>query len=141
MTLPIIYIDAELPSVPRSSRTTQPFWQALAEGRFLLQQCKGCGSLRFPPGAICQSCPGGEAKWIEVCDKGTLYALTTVHVGPPPLMRDGPYARAIVDLDEGVRLIAEWHGDPETPFDTAVELIVSRYNNGCLFGARSVPSK
>ena len=46
MTLPIIYIDAELPSMPRSSRTTQPFWQALAEGRFLLQQCKGCGSLR-----------------------------------------------------------------------------------------------
>lgn len=141
MTLPIIDIDAELPSIPRSGRTTQPFWQALAEGRFLLQQCAGCGSLRFPPGAICPTCPESDALWIEAFGKGTLYALTTVHAGPPSLMRDGPYTRAIVDLDEGIRLIAEWHGDPETPFDTDVELIVSRYKNACLFGARSLTAE
>ncbi|MCZ8018490.1 OB-fold domain-containing protein [Novosphingobium sp.] len=138
MTLPIININVDLPSVPRSGHFTRQFWQALGEGRFLLQQCTACTALRFPPGSICAECPGSETLWIEASGRGTLYALTTVHAGPPALMRDGPYTRAIVDLDEGVRLIAEWLGDPETRFDTPVELVVTRYTNGCLFGARSI---
>lgn len=137
MTLPIVSIDREMPYPPRISRTSTPFWTALGEGRFLLPHCPACDAHHFPPLAYCPDCGDRSPGGAEARGTGKLYALTTVHAGPPALLADGPYTRAIIDLDEGVRMIAEWHGDKDAAFDTAIGLIVVRYRNGCLFGARS----
>jgi hypothetical protein len=53
-------------------------------------------------------------------------------------MANGPYSGAIIDLEENVRLVTSWLGAPDTPLDSPVELVVTRFDDGCLFAARSV---
>lgn len=137
MTLPIIPREGHRAFPPRISSHTRPFWEALAEGRFLLGACPACSRLSFPPSSFCPDCGGRALEWRESSGKGTLYSLTTVHAGPPQLMSEGPYAGAIVDLAEGVRLVTEWIGDRTIALDTPIELVVTRYDDGCLFAARS----
>jgi uncharacterized OB-fold protein len=62
-----------------------------------------------------------------------------VHVTPGAFRSDAPYAIGIVDLDDGVRLMCRLVGEvgPDD-VDAGVELIVLRYDDGPLFGARVV---
>jgi uncharacterized OB-fold protein len=72
-----------------------------------LQRCAGCGVFVFYPRAICPSCGSFELRWVPVTGKGTLYSFTIVHRATVPEFRpDMPYVVALVDLDEGPRLMA-----------------------------------
>ena len=136
MTLAILDRKGTRAFAPRISQRTRPFWEALGTGRFLLSRCLCCGRLAFPPRSFCADCGGQTHDWQEASGNGKLYSLTIVHAGPPQLMTEGPYAGAIIDLVEGVRLVAEWIGDRKVALDSPAELIVVRYEDGCLFGAR-----
>lgn len=137
MTLEIIRRAGNRAFPPRINLHTQSFWHALTEGRFLLSRCGTCSRLAFPPRSFCPDCGGTRMEWQEASGEGTLYSLTTVHAGPPQLMAGGPYSGAIIDLAEGVRLVTEWLGDCSVPLDSAAEIVVTRYDDGCLFAARS----
>lgn len=84
--------------------TTEPFWQACAEGRLIVQRCTACGAYQFYPRPFCLSCEGTTLGWVESRGTGTIYSLTTMRLpvdpGLPP-----PYLLALVDLDEGPRLL------------------------------------
>lgn len=136
MTLAIIDREGGRPVAPRVNRFTARFWDGLAEGRFLATRCTRCSHLAFPPQSVCSACGSGSIAWSELAGTGRLYSLTTVHAGPPALMKDGPYHGAIVDLDEGVRLVTAWLGD-RVPLDSPAELVVTRYADGCSFAARA----
>lgn len=88
-----------------------PFWAAVAEGRLELQRCGRCGGYRFFPGPVCPVClePGGE--WTPVSGRGRLYSFTVVHRAPgPTFAAEVPYMIALVDLEEGPRLMARLEG-------------------------------
>jgi uncharacterized OB-fold protein len=88
-----------------------PFWQALRNHEFRVQECAQCGARRFIPAEICSACGAQDATWQPVSGKGTLYTFTVVHRGPTPAYQaDGPYVIAHVDLDDGVRVIANLTG-------------------------------
>lgn len=84
--------------------TTEPFWQACVEGRLTVQRCAGCGSHQFYPRPICLSCEATDLEWVDAKGSGTVYSLTTVRM---PVSEDlaPPYLLALVDLDEGPRLL------------------------------------
>jgi uncharacterized OB-fold protein len=74
------------------------------EKRLTVQRCMACGSHQFYPRPFCLSCEAGELEWVDVAGHGTIYSLTTVRMQvredlPPP------YLLALVDLDEGPRLL------------------------------------
>jgi len=73
---------------------------ALAEGRFLIQLCEACGTGRFPPALVCAGCGATRQKWVDAAGSGTVYSTTTVRA------RDGDYNVAIVELDEGCRMMS-----------------------------------
>jgi uncharacterized OB-fold protein len=77
--------------------------------------------------------------WVEVSGRGRLYSATRVHAGPKRFAADLPYAVGIVDLEEGVRLVARLLGEagPEH-LDKPVELVVTQYRDGPLFAARLI---
>jgi uncharacterized protein len=137
MTLAILERGGTRAFQPRISRLSRPFWDALADGVFLLSNCGDCARLAFPPRSFCPACGSANIGWQAAQGTGKLYSLTTVHAGPPQLMGDGPYAGAIIDLTEGVRLVTQWLGPRDVLLDTPVELVVTRYQDGCLFAARS----
>ena len=90
--------------------TTEPFWRACAERRLTVQRCASCGGHQFYPRPMCLSCESQRLDWVEAAGSGTIYALTTVRV---PVIDElpPPYLLALVDLDEGVRLLTNIEGD------------------------------
>lgn len=73
---------------------------ALAEGRFLLQQCRRCNTCRFPPALVCRGCGSPDLAWKEASGRGAVYSSTTVRD------REGNYNVSLVDLAEGARMMS-----------------------------------
>lgn len=79
----------------------------LAAGRFEVQCCGACARYVFPPRTLCPHCGSGELAFGPVSGLATVYSTTVVR------RRDaegGPYNLALVDLDEGVRLMSRVEG-------------------------------
>ncbi len=94
---------------------TAPFWRATREGRLTYQVCRRCGAVGFYPRAHCTGCGGPELEWRTSAGEGTIYTFTVIRQhGHPFFAGRVPYALALVDLDEGFRMLTEIVGaDPE----------------------------
>jgi hypothetical protein len=82
----------------------EPFWRACAEGRLTIQRCLACGERFFFPRAFCPACSGDRLEWIECSGRATLYSFTVVHRQAVPDVPP-PYVLALVDLEEGPRMM------------------------------------
>ena len=76
---------------------------ALAEGRFLVQQCDDCGQHIYFPREVCPHCGGEHLNLVAPSGLGTVYSVTTVRRKPDA---GGDYNVCLIDLDEGVRLMS-----------------------------------
>jgi uncharacterized OB-fold protein len=102
--------------LPQPDPVTQPFWDSVRRHAIELQRCAGCRTFIFYPRAICPSCGSGALHWEPVSGRGTLYSFTVVHRATVPEFRaDVPYVVALVDLDEGPRLMATLVDVPADP--------------------------
>jgi uncharacterized protein len=96
--------------------TTRPlndtsYGQFLNEGRIMGSRCTACNALALPPRPICHVCHSTDLEWVEFKGNGKLIALTSIVVAPPSMAREGfrrdnPYIVGVVELDEGVRVVA-----------------------------------
>jgi hypothetical protein len=85
---------------------TGPFWAATAEHRLTYQVCRDCGGVVFYPRGHCTHCVGTDLEWRESAGLGTLYTYSVVRDNRQPGLAElVPYAVALVDLDEGFRLL------------------------------------
>ncbi|MGQ0548534.1 MAG: Zn-ribbon domain-containing OB-fold protein [Armatimonadota bacterium] len=84
---------------------TAPFWEAAARHELIIQRCQTCGMHQFYPRPFCLACESNDVLWVSAAGTGTVYSMTTVrmHVSPELVP---PYIVAIVELDEGPRLMA-----------------------------------
>ena len=82
---------------------------ALAEGRFLIQRCDDCATHVFYPRELCPNCHGSSLAWVETRGGGSVYSATTVRRKPEA---GGDYNVALIDLDEGVRMLSCVEGVP-----------------------------
>ena len=97
---------------PAISPDTEFFWNGLRERKLLIQRCAGCGALRHPPRPMCPQCRSLDWKAIESSGRGTVYSYVMPHEPRFPFF-DYPYIVALVELDEGVRLVSNLCGiDP-----------------------------
>lgn len=90
--------------------TTEPFWNACVQGRLLVQRCMACGTHQFYPRPFCLSCEGATLEWAETKGTGTIYSITTVRLPVTPELPP-PFLLALVDLDEGPRLLTNIEAD------------------------------
>lgn len=91
---------------PVISRDTAFFWEGTARGELRIQQCGGCGELRHPPGPMCPHCNETKPRHIVASGLGEVYSYV-VHHHPPVPGHTLPFVVALVELEEGVRLLAE----------------------------------
>lgn len=99
--------------LPDPTPTTQPFWDALREHKLKLQRSKKTGKVIYYPRSVSPYGPKDELQWVECSGKGTVYSFTIARRPTAPQWSDdGPYAIAIVELDEGARLTANVIGCP-----------------------------
>jgi uncharacterized OB-fold protein len=91
---------------PVRTAAGEPFWAATAEHRLVLQRCAACGAVQHYPRSACRVCLSTELAWIDAAGTGTVYSFTVVRRPMMPAFREAaPYVYALVDLDEGVRMI------------------------------------
>jgi uncharacterized OB-fold protein len=100
---------------PRITAETRPFWDGCGEGELRYQRCAACGRVQFYPRALCAGCGATDLAWERARGTGTVHAVTVVYRPPTPAFKaDVPYAIALVDVDEGFRMMANVVGvDPE----------------------------
>ena len=101
--------------IPPASAMSQPFWDAAAEGRLVVQSCEACGHLQHYPRAYCLKCLSEALGWHQCSGRGAIYSYTVVrkamHPGFAALV---PYVYALVELEEGVRMTTNIvHVSPE----------------------------
>ncbi len=101
---------------PPPSELTAPFWDATRRRELLVQWCNSCDHAVFYPREVCPTCLGDDLEWRTAAGTGTVYAVTVEHKPMDPRMRDqAPYAIALVDLEEGVRMMTNVVGcDPDS---------------------------
>jgi uncharacterized protein len=94
---------------PVISPDTKFFWDGLAAGELRIQQCRACRALRHPPGPMCPTCGSGEPGYLVAAGTGTVFSYI-VHHHPPVPGKRLPLVIALVELDEGVRVLGEMPG-------------------------------
>ncbi|MFL6143676.1 MAG: bifunctional MaoC family dehydratase N-terminal/OB-fold nucleic acid binding domain-containing protein [Labedaea sp.] len=94
------------PLRPVVSQDTEFFWAGAAVGELRIQRCGACGALRHPPGPACPRCGALAPQYIVASGLGEVYSFV-VHHHPPVPGRTVPFVVALVELAEGVRVLAE----------------------------------
>jgi uncharacterized OB-fold protein len=98
---------------PRPAAESARYWEAAKAHKLVLPRCSACGKFWFPPSQRCAHCLSANFDWQETSGQGRVYSFVVFHrVYDPAFERDVPYAVAIIELDEGPRLLANIIGTP-----------------------------
>jgi uncharacterized protein len=92
------------PFRPAIGPDTRFFWDGARDGELRVQRCAECGRLRHPPGPMCPACHATEHDHVVANGRGTVHSYV-VHHHPPVPGRTPPFVVALVDLEEGVRVV------------------------------------
>jgi len=88
--------------------SAQTHYQAeLDAGRFCLQHCPQCRHHVFIPRELCPHCGASPLRWVRASGGGTVYSATTI---ARKADAGGSYNVALIDLDEGVRMMSRVEG-------------------------------
>ena len=91
---------------PADNPITEPYWSATRDRKLLLQKCTKTGRFQFFPRAASIHDLGGPVEWVEASGRGTVYTFSVQHRPANPLMASKvPYTVALVELEEGVRMM------------------------------------
>ena len=92
--------------IPGTTALTQPYWDGARRHELLIQQCAACGHRWHPPLPVCPECHSADVAWTPVSGRGRVYTYTTVYHATHAAMADKvPYIAALVELDEGPRVL------------------------------------
>ena len=97
----------------KATELTRPFWDAVREGRLIVQRCSACEKTFFRPEVACPHCFSTKWRWVESSGRGTLYSLSIVHRAPSPAFK-APFIFAAIDMEEGWTMFSNVIGlEPE----------------------------
>lgn len=99
--------------MPQASPETQPFWDGCAAGVLRLQRCQPCQEFYFPPRPFCPQCLSTDVQWQDASGRGTLHTYIINHRPAPGF--EAPYAIAVVQLEEGPRMMSNIVNIDNTP--------------------------
>jgi len=92
-----------LPEIDEESRG---FWEACVRHELVFQRCASCRTFRHPPRAVCPACLSSEVAWVRSTGQGAVYSFTVTHQNHASGFRQRlPYVLAVVEVEEGVRLM------------------------------------
>ena len=124
----------EKPSIPVPVPTPErdalnsPYWDGLARGTLTFQRCRSCGHAWLPPRSDCPGCLSADCVWESAAGGAKLISWVVYHVAFHPAFANRlPYNVAVVELDEGPRLISNVVGveDAETlKIDQRLRLVI-----------------
>jgi uncharacterized OB-fold protein len=96
---------AALPT-PIIDDDSREYWESAHRHELRFQRCDDCATPRFPPRAFCPNCLSTNATWTEASGRGQLFSWVIAHHPVHPALVDKvPYVIALVELEEGIRMV------------------------------------
>jgi len=116
---------------PTVTPDTAFFWEGVAEGRLLLQRCVACGRFRHPPRPMCPWCRSLGWEAVEASGRGTVFSFVMPTHPELPFM-EYPYVVAVVELEEGTRMVTNivGVGPGEVRMGMVVHVTFETFDNG-----------
>jgi len=101
-----------LPFPGELSAEAAHYFAAAADERLELQRCAVCAKVWFFPRPACVACGATDYAWIPASGRGTVHSFSVVRRAPSPEFRAlVPYVVALIELEEGPRMMANVVGD------------------------------
>jgi len=102
--------------LPRPTAFSATFWDRAGAGELALPKCDACGELHYPPRRHCPACGGEALTWTAMSGGATVVSHSTVMTSFHGQDWTGqlPYVVALVDLDEGPRMLTRLIGAETT---------------------------
>jgi hypothetical protein len=105
--------------------------------RLLGSRCASCGTPYFPKSPVCRNpgCDDGRIEDAAFGPRGTLWSYSVQHYPPPPPAKYDepyvPYALGLVDLAEGLRVLARISADDphRVKVGSDVELVLEKLHS------------
>lgn len=101
--------------IPQPTPETQNFWDGTKAGELRLQRCNDCQNVYFPARPFCPKCGSRSVSWFAASGRGTLFSYVINHRPAPGFQDEAPYAIAVVQLEEGPRMMTNLVGVEQTP--------------------------
>jgi len=92
--------------------------RGLAAGTLLYQRCSDCHSAVFHPRVVCPRCGGAALEWCQSTGRGTVYSSTVVR------SRSGANPVALIDLDEGFRMMCRLRSEADAVIGARVAAVI-----------------
>jgi len=99
--------------LPAITPETRHFWEGARAGELRLQKCTACTHVYFPPRPFCPKCASRKVSVFKASGRAKLYSYV-IHHRPVPGFTP-PYSIAVVELDEGPRMMSNIIDCPQTP--------------------------
>ena len=104
-------MTSQLPQ-PISNADSQPYWAAASERRLVIRECKACGKVHFMPRHLCPHCWSDQLEWIDAKGQGEVHSFSIIRrASDPAFASQVPYVVALIELDEGVRMMSNIVGE------------------------------
>lgn len=108
--------------VPRPTPETAPYWEGAKRGELVVQRCRSCAQHYFYPRAGCPHCGSTDVEWVRASGRGRLHTYLINHRPAAGFEEDVPYAIAVVELDEGPRMMSNVVGIENTPENLVLDM-------------------
>jgi uncharacterized OB-fold protein len=92
-------------TLPPDTDLSRPFWEGCRDNELRLQHCNDCDRFQFYPRIVCSHCDGDALSWRAVSGRGHVASFTIVRRGISRAY-EAPYVVALIDLDEGPRMMS-----------------------------------
>ena len=117
--------------IPTQKPETQHYWVGGKDGKLILQKCNDCSDNYFPPRPFCPKCGSRSVQEFQASGKGSLYSYVINHLPSPGFTP--PFAIAVVELEEGPRLMSNIVECEQTPealeLDMPLEVTFEKLND------------
>jgi uncharacterized OB-fold protein len=92
---------------PLETSDAKEFWDGCRAGKLLLQRCQACQRAQFYPRILCTACGAQDLEFEESTGRGVVASFSVCHRPVTPAYESRlPYVVALVDVEEGVRMMA-----------------------------------
>jgi len=109
--------------IPAMTPETKHFWEGTRQGRLILQKCEGCSHVYFPPRPFCPECNCRDVSLVDASGRASLHSYVISHLATPGF--EPPFAIAVVELEEGPRMMTNIVNVPQTPEALMLDMALS----------------
>jgi len=109
--------------IPQADDESREFYEGARRHELMLMRCKNCRAWRLPSRPRCPDCWSTDTAWERASGRGTLYSFGVMHQKFPGFSEKGPYQYAIVELEEGPRIVSNVVDVPDDELRVGMALV------------------